>query len=148
MATNTIPSANGERGEPSLELRFNSVDDAVSAVQNSRAIHAEAVARGVNSLEILVAAGIEREVDRLVAGVFPLKVYFKLVSPLPGNVFFPIPHAKKFFNVPIESKDIAAAYEQVRGLLPAGVVPEKIDRRKFNRPPPRKPKAVAESPSV
>jgi hypothetical protein len=128
------------RSEPSLELRINSVDDARSAVGNSRAIHAEAVARGVSSIEFLVAAGIERQVDSLVAGVFPLKICFKVQAPLPGNFFMALPHVADF-KVPVAHRAPDAVAAEVEP-------PEKIDRRKFNRPPPRPPKVAAESPAA
>ena|SRR3990167_1306278 len=122
--------------EPSIEIRINSVDDATSAVQNSKLIHDEAFARGINSIEFLVAAGLEKRVDKILIGIFRLKLYFKTVKPQPENIFFPIPHAKNF-NIPM--KHIQQPSASPIGLLPLGMLPVS-ERRKPGRPP--KPQAA------
>jgi hypothetical protein len=86
----------------SIEIRINSVADAKSVVRNQKEILQRVKENSKDSIEFLVAAEIQTDVNAIIRGVFRIPTYTSYVSCRPGNALYRLPHySEKPIEIPI-----------------------------------------------
>lgn len=75
----------------SLEIRINSVTDAKACVQHHESIFREIKRGGYDSVELMVAEEIDRQVDPYLAGLFRVRLFRKKIKCANGNTLFQLP---------------------------------------------------------
>lgn len=85
----------------SLELRLNSVQDAKSAVYNSKKIMETVQSLGLDSIQLLIAEEVKNEILAIVAGAFRIKTWTGYVKCRDQNALFSLPHFQEKTIIPV-----------------------------------------------
>lgn len=77
---------------PSLEIRINSVEDAKALIANLGEVHKEIKRSRADSVELKIAEECIKEVNKIVYGIFRVKVYTSVVKCADGRVLYAPTH--------------------------------------------------------
>lgn len=77
---------------PSLEIRINSVADAKALVSDILAVHQRIKEVGADSVELKVAEECVKEANRIIYGMFRVKVYTSVIKCADGRILFAPAH--------------------------------------------------------